>query len=188
MNEYELLYVVSPRLTADEAEGTAERVRGLIEDGGGEVLMADNWGRRRLAYPIGRHFEGTYVLKHLRLPPGAVAGFERALHISEDILRHLLVRGIVPDYGGPPDEEIAGPRRDARRAPRAAAPRPPDAAPPPATPEAAPRPPDAAPPPAAPEAAPPPAAPEPAAAPEAAPPSAAPEPAPAPEAEPVAAE
>ena len=140
MNEYELLYVVSPRLTAEEAEGTAGRVRGLVENSGGEVLLADNWGRRRLAYPIGPHFEGTYVLKHLRLPPGAVAEFERALHISEDILRHLLVRGIVPDYGGPPEEEISGPRRETRRGPRAAPPPEPSPAPDDAPAAAAPEP------------------------------------------------
>lgn len=119
LNEYELLYVVSPRLAADEVDAAVGGIQGLIESAGGEVLLTDNWGRRRLAYPIKHHFEGTYVLKHLKLSPERIAEFESALHLNEDILRHLLTRGIIPDYQGPPDQELiearrpSPPRRDA---------------------------------------------------------------------------
>lgn len=125
LNEYELMYVISPRLMVEEIDSTIERVQGLIEDTGGEILMTDNWGRRRLAYPIKHHFEGTYVLTHMTMPPERVAGFERALHINEQILRHLVVRGIVPGYDGPPEEELVYARRPAPRS-----------APPPPAPEA----------------------------------------------------
>ncbi|MYE45349.1 MAG: 30S ribosomal protein S6, partial [Chloroflexi bacterium] len=123
MNEYELMYVISPRLMVEEAESAIERVNGLIQDAGGEVLLTDNWGRRRLAYPIKHHFEGTYVLTHMTLPSDRVAGFERALHLNEGILRHLVVRGIVPGYEGPPEEELVYARRSSTRPapPRAAA-------------------------------------------------------------------
>ena len=127
MNEYELLYVVSPRLTADEVDSTIGRIQGLIEGAGGEVMLTDNWGRRRLAYPIKHHFEGTYVLKHLKLPPDRTAEFEGALQINEDILRHLFMRGIVPNYDGPPEQELVEVRRPAPRAPRAEAAPPADA-------------------------------------------------------------
>ena len=102
------MYVISPRLMVEEADSTIERINGLIQDAGGEVLLTDNWGRRRLAYPIKHHFEGTYVLTHMTLPPSRVAGFERELHINESILRHLVIRGIVPGYEGPPEEELVG--------------------------------------------------------------------------------
>ena len=128
MNEYELLYVVSPRLTAEEVDAAVARIQGLVESSGGEVLMTDNWGRRRLAYPIKHHFEGTYVLKHLRLPSDRIAEFERALQINEDVLRHLLTRGIIPDYQGPPEQELVEVRRPASLAPRRDAP-PPEEAP-----------------------------------------------------------
>ncbi len=133
MNEYELMYVISPRLMVEEADATIERVQGLIKDAGGEILMTDNWGRRRLAYPIKHHFEGTYVLSHVTLPPDRIAAFERAMHLNEHILRHLLIRGFIPGYDGPPEEEVMYQRRASSR------PVPPrdDAPPPEAEPEAA---------------------------------------------------
>ena len=115
MNEYELMYVISPRLMVEEADATIGRVQALVEDGGGEILMTDNWGRRRLAYPIKHHFEGTYVLSHVRMPSDRIAGFERAMHLNEHILRHLLVRGIIPGYDGPPEEEVMYQRRATSR-------------------------------------------------------------------------
>ena len=109
------MYVISPRLMVEEADATIERIQGLIEDTGGEILMTDNWGRRRLAYPIKHHFEGTYVLTHITMPPDRIAGFERALNINENILRHLLIRGIIPGYDGPPEEEVMYQRRASSR-------------------------------------------------------------------------
>ena len=136
MNEYELMYVISPRLMVEEADATIERIQGLVEDTGGEILMTDNWGRRRLAYPIKHHFEGTYVLTHMTLPPDRVAGLERALQLNEHILRHLVIRGLVPGYDGPPEEEVMYARRaTSRPAPRAEEPA--GDAPPPEAAEAA---------------------------------------------------
>lgn len=106
MNEYELLYVISPRLSAEDVDAMVERVGGLIEGVGGSVSMVDNWGRRRLAYPIRHHFEGTYVLSYVNLPGERAAEFERALNINEDVLRHLLISGVIPGYEGPPEQEV----------------------------------------------------------------------------------
>ena len=106
MNEYELLYVISPRLSADDVDGMVERVGALIEGAGGSISMVDNWGRRRLAYPIRHHFEGTYVLTYLNMPGERAAEFERALNINEDILRHLFLAGVIPGDQGPPEQEV----------------------------------------------------------------------------------
>lgn len=111
MNEYELLYVISPRLSAEDADAMVERVGALIEGVGGSISMVENWGRRRLAYPVRHHFEGTYVLTYLTMPGERSAEFERALHINEDVLRHLLISGVIPGYEGPPDHDV-----DLRRA------------------------------------------------------------------------
>ena len=112
LNEYELLYIVSPRLGADEVEQAIESVGSAVREVSGEVLALDNWGRRRLAYPIQHHFEGTYVLTKLRLPPDGVDGIDRSLRLRQDILRHLLTRGIVDGIEGPPELELT---RDASR-------------------------------------------------------------------------
>lgn len=100
MNEYELLYIVSPRVPADDVANAIERVNALVTGQGGEVLTVDNWGRRRLAYPIRQYFEGTYVLTTLRMPPAGAVALEAALHLSEEIIRHLLISGIIPRTSG----------------------------------------------------------------------------------------
>ena len=95
-NEYELLYVVHARKPVDEVPAVIEWVSGLVTEAGGEVLSVDDWGRRRLAYPIDHELEGSYVLTTLTLPPEGPRGVEAQLVISEDIIRHLLTRGIIP--------------------------------------------------------------------------------------------
>ena len=106
MNEYELLYIVSPRVPADDVANAIERVSALVTAQGGEVLSIDNWGRRRLAYPIRQYFEGTYVLATLKMPPAGAVALESGLRISEEVIRHLLIAGIIPrTSGGRPREE-----------------------------------------------------------------------------------
>lgn len=106
LSEYELLYIVSPRVPADDVQNAIERVNALITGQGGEVLSVDNWGRRRLAYPIRQYFEGTYVLTTMELPPAGAVALEKALHLAEEVIRHLLISGIVPRTGsGRPREE-----------------------------------------------------------------------------------
>lgn len=96
LKEYELLYIVSPRVAVDDVTNTIERVSALITESGGEVLSVDNWGRRRMAYPIRHYFEGTYVVTTLKMEPSAAAPLEASLIIAEDVLRHLLTEGIIP--------------------------------------------------------------------------------------------
>jgi small subunit ribosomal protein S6 len=126
LNEYELLYIVSPRVPADDVVNAIERVNALITGQGGEVLSVDNWGRRRLAYPIRQYFEGTYVLTTMKLPPTGAVALEAGLHLAEEVIRHLLIAGIVPrTSGGRPREEReqfeSGSASDAPEAPEAAA-------------------------------------------------------------------
>lgn len=103
LNEYEMLYILHPRLTEDGIQQSVERVSALITSNGGEVLTVDNWGRRRLAYPINHELDGTYILTTFKAPPTGTRPVEQQMQISEDILRHLLIRGIIP-YEGPPEQ------------------------------------------------------------------------------------
>lgn len=130
LKEYELVYIVSPRVAADTVASVIERVSAVVTDGGGEVLTTDNWGRRRLAYPIKRFFEGTYVVNTLRMPASQAKPLEAALEISEEVLRHLLTTGIIqqPTRRGDrrdDDRERPAPMADAPTALAAAAPPPP---------------------------------------------------------------
>lgn len=106
MHEYELLYIVHARKAVDEAPAVVDWVGGLIAEAGGEVLSMDNWGRRRLAYSIDHELEGTYVLTTMNLPQQATAALEAQLVISEDIVRHILLKDVVPIDGPPPAQQI----------------------------------------------------------------------------------
>ena len=92
MHEYELVVILSPELQEDAVGGGIERVHQAITSRGGQIDDVNNWGRRRLAYPIKRHLEGTYFLTQMKMDPGQVVDLENQLRISEEVIRHLVVR------------------------------------------------------------------------------------------------
>jgi small subunit ribosomal protein S6 len=91
MREYELVMIVSPEVEDEAVSSTVERVQGFIAENGGEVKEVTPWGRRRLAYPIERFVEGSYVIAQLSLDPQRVSALEDNLKRSDDVIRHLVV-------------------------------------------------------------------------------------------------
>lgn len=92
MHEYEMMYILRPDLD-EEAVGVATaRMTELVTSNGGEVTKSEPWNRRRLAYPIGPHKDGQYVLMQYKLDPKASAELERTLRISEEVIRYLIIR------------------------------------------------------------------------------------------------
>jgi small subunit ribosomal protein S6 len=92
LRDYELMVILSPEVGDDVIEGSLERLSQGVTSRGGEVVDVNHWGRRRLAYPIDRHFEGNYVVSQIKMDPAEVPGMEAALRISEEVLRHLVIR------------------------------------------------------------------------------------------------
>jgi len=92
LHQYELVTILSPQIGEEEVPAALERINTYITNRGGEVGNVDQWGRRRLAYPIKRFTEGTYVVTELKLPAPGVAELEANLRISEEVIRHLIVR------------------------------------------------------------------------------------------------
>ena len=92
MRDYELVVILSPELAEEDIPAAIDRLSQLIVDRGGEVKDIDRWGRRKLAYPINRHLEGNYLVTQVRLDPNRTSDVEAGLRISEEVLRHLLVR------------------------------------------------------------------------------------------------
>jgi small subunit ribosomal protein S6 len=92
LRDYELVYVVSPDVGDDGLTGTVDRVHGFIQERGGEVKQVDQWGKRRLAYPIRRQQEGFYVITQFSIEPQEVRALEGSLDLAEDVLRHLVTR------------------------------------------------------------------------------------------------
>ena len=93
MRDYELTVVISPSVADDEVTATLEKkVSQLITERGGSITEVKPWGRKKLAYPIKNHNEGNYVLTIFKMDPNLTAELESSLELSEEILRHLLVR------------------------------------------------------------------------------------------------
>jgi small subunit ribosomal protein S6 len=92
MRSYELVFIVHPEMDEDGLTTVVETVEGLVKRSGGEVTRVDNWGLRRLAYPIRNQWEGQYVLMRVELEPQGVAELERGLLLTEPVMRHLVVR------------------------------------------------------------------------------------------------
>ena len=92
MRDYELVVILSPELAEEDVPAAIDRLSQLIADRGGEVKDVNRWGRRKLAYPIKKHLEGDYLVTQVRLDPNRTSDIEAGLRISEEVLRHLLVR------------------------------------------------------------------------------------------------
>jgi small subunit ribosomal protein S6 len=111
--DYELVLIISPLAANEEGVNAAvDRVRGVVESNGGEVSAVNQgppWGRRKLAYPIReyvsgeasrRNFtEGYYVLLNLSIGAAKVIEIERAIKLTDTILRHLMT--LVEQKGAP---------------------------------------------------------------------------------------
>lgn len=91
--KYELVYVVSPEASDDQVADLHNQVEAIVQRiGGGAIEKTDNWGRRRLAYEIGRHKEGTYVLEVINGTGELMKEIDRRLKVTDLIIRHLVVR------------------------------------------------------------------------------------------------
>ena len=90
--KYELVYVVSPDAGDDQVTELHTQVEGIVSRMGGTIEKTENWGRRKLAYEIGRHKEGTYVLEVILGGGDIIKEVDRRLKVSELVIRHLTVR------------------------------------------------------------------------------------------------
>ncbi len=96
MRAYELMVIVDGSLEDGAAQQWTSTVsKGIAAAGGTVHGKVDWWGKRRLAYPINKREDGYYMVLNLTAPGGALDDFERTLRISDDILRHKLLR--LPD-------------------------------------------------------------------------------------------
>ena len=84
--------VLNPELSDENLSATLEKVSKLVAERGGNVTEVNQWGTRRLAYPIKHFLEGKYVLTYLTFEPALAAELESNLQIWEEVLRYLLVR------------------------------------------------------------------------------------------------
>jgi small subunit ribosomal protein S6 len=92
MRRYELMLVIRPDVADDRSQALVDRTTRQIVAAGGQIVKVAPWGRRRLAYPIDRHREGSYQIILFEAPSDAIAELEHSLLITEEVLRHLITR------------------------------------------------------------------------------------------------
>lgn len=90
--EYELVYVLVNTLDEEGVRNFNERISQTIAAQSGVVNATEIWGKRTLAYPIGKNFEGIYVLQRFQMPPAGTEEVDRLLRFSENVIRYLLIR------------------------------------------------------------------------------------------------
>ena len=89
---YETMYILRPDIPEEEVETHVTKYRDLVTEAGAEVLDCQMRGKRRLAYPIAKHKEGIYVQLVHNGDGQQVASLERAMRLSEDVIRYLTVK------------------------------------------------------------------------------------------------
>lgn len=91
LRTYEILLILPP--DADDAVVgiVTDRITRVLGERGGEVVKADRWGKRRLAYEIGRQSEGSYLIVECRADPAAMKELDRVLVLADEVLRFKVV-------------------------------------------------------------------------------------------------
>ncbi len=126
MRQYELVVVFSPILSDEDKTSARDRIKQLITNGDGEITQEEDWGMRRLAYPIRKgsqtFLEGSYFLTRFSTDTVAPRELEPQLNLGENILRYLLVNADSVNITAPTTADFTprepGPRRfDNRRGP-----------------------------------------------------------------------
>ena len=93
---YETMYILRPDIPEEEVDSHLKKYSEILEKSGTEVLDSQMRGKRRLAYPIAKHKEGIYVQLSHRGDGQQVAQLERAMRLSEDVIRYLTVKQYGP--------------------------------------------------------------------------------------------
>ncbi len=92
VRDYELVVIISPEGVDERFEAIIENISRFVTGKGGTVSNLERWGKRRLAYPIKHFIEGSYVVAQFKMNPAFGKELESNLRISEEILRHLLIK------------------------------------------------------------------------------------------------
>ena len=105
---YEVLFIADPNLGEPEVDALTATVQGFLEKEGGKIQKVEKWGKKRLAYLVHRHREGSYVLIVAEGGPQMVKEVERRIRVTDGVVKFITVRV---------DEELR--KAESRRAQRA---------------------------------------------------------------------
>ena len=92
MAAYDLVYIISPEVSDEELPKVIDKMSQSVNKAGGNVVETTQWGRKRMAYPIRKFAEGNYVFSRIELESAKVKEIEANLRLSDEVLRHLVIK------------------------------------------------------------------------------------------------
>jgi small subunit ribosomal protein S6 len=92
MRKYEIMYIIRPNIEDEAKKALVERFNGVLTDNGAEITNVKEWGKRRLAYEINDFRDGFYMILNVMSNSEAINEFDRLAKISEDIIRHIVIK------------------------------------------------------------------------------------------------
>lgn len=96
VKDYEMMVIIKPGVSSEEAAKENDRVMNYISENGGNLLKTDPMGKRILAYQINKVSEGYYFVNYFNVEPTCIKDFKRLMNINENILRYMIVNAPVP--------------------------------------------------------------------------------------------
>jgi small subunit ribosomal protein S6 len=90
--QYELVYILPPETTEQQATELHDQVAAVVARLNGTIEKTENWGRRKLAYEIGKFKEGVYVLEVINGGGELMKEIDRRLKVIDQVFRHMIVR------------------------------------------------------------------------------------------------
>lgn len=109
MNQYETVFIMTPVLSEEQMKETVEKFKGILTAEGAEIINEENWGLKKLAYPIEKKTTGFYQLIEFKAEPTSIEKLDIAYRRDERIIRYLTVR--MEKYAA----EYAAKRRNLRQ-------------------------------------------------------------------------
>ena len=92
MNQYEAVFIITPVLSEPQVKETVKKFRDIITDNGGEMIHEEDWGMKKLAYPIQKKSTGFYHLFEFKANPTSIDKFETEFRRDEKVIRFMTVR------------------------------------------------------------------------------------------------
>lgn len=102
---YETMYILRPDLGEEQVEQAVSKYQNLIQEQGATEIEIQNRGKRRLAYEIKKQRDGIFVQMNYQAPGSVIAPLERAMRLSEEVMRYLTIKQEVPEET-PEEEEV----------------------------------------------------------------------------------
>jgi small subunit ribosomal protein S6 len=92
LRDYEMVLIFNPGIVNEDLDTAINNVSQFVTERDGVISEVEQWGKKKLSYPIRHYMEGSYVLIRFKFKPTLAKEFEAKLGISEEVLRHLLIR------------------------------------------------------------------------------------------------